>query len=77
MNPKFKIETVEADGSDVFVRVVQVGSGSFAVSDGSRLGGVAIRAELQEPAPGKFIFHLVDASERSALKAGETVTLET
>lgn len=77
MSPRFKIEAVEMDGSNAYVRATQVGSDSFAVSEGSTLGGVAVHAELEEPAPGTFLFHLIDAAERSGLKAGKVVALET
>ncbi len=77
MNPKFRIDAVNVEGADAYVRVTQVGSDSFAVSEGSTLGGVSVRAELQEPSPGTFRFHLRDAADCSRLKVGEVVSLET
>jgi hypothetical protein len=77
MNPKFKIETITQDGPHAYVRASIVTPQNFAVSSGSRLGGVRLRSDLHEPSPGIFLFRLENPSDSGCLKVGDLVELET
>jgi hypothetical protein len=77
MNPKFTIQFVSVDAPHAYARASIVSPQNFAVSKGSRLGGVRLKSFLAEPAPGSYTFQIEDAAEAKNLLVGDTVELVT
>lgn len=78
MNPKFKIESVTIDRNRAYVRAAIVNPKYFAVTAGSKLGGVRLSDKaFVEPQTGVFIFCLEDAADSNRFIEGDNVELET
>jgi hypothetical protein len=79
MNPRFSIQLVSLDGPHAYVKASIVLQEKFAVSKGSRLGGVRLKSFLDEPEPGSgnYTFQIENPEEAGKLRTGQTVELET
>jgi hypothetical protein len=77
MNPTFTIQHVSVDGPHAYVRASIVTPQNFAVSKGSRLGGVRLKSFLAEPTAGSYTFQVEDPREANKLRVGDTVELVT
>jgi len=77
MIPRFTIHFVSVDGPHAYVRASIFSPQQFAVSKGSRLGGVRLKSFLAEPTPGTYTFQIEDPTETTKLRVGDTVELIT
>jgi hypothetical protein len=76
MKPTFQVMSITSEGNRAYVKVRAANPTSFAISQGSTLGGIRLRSFLEEPEAGNYVLQLESVEDIPKLTVGEVLELD-